>query len=50
MKYTSPTYKKEAIETSDIILLSLGNGVTLTEKGGNTAQVGTSALDILGIR
>ncbi len=50
MKYINPTYKREEIETSDIILVSLGNGVTLTEKDENTAQVGASALDILGLR
>jgi len=50
MKYIKPTYKKEEIETSDIILMSLGKGVTLTEKDENTAQVGASVLDILGLR
>ena len=50
MKYTAPTYKKETIETNDIILESLGGGATLTEKDASTAQVGASVLDILGLR
>lgn len=49
MKYINPTYKREEIETSDIILTSLGEGATLTEKDENTAQVGVSVLDILGL-
>lgn len=48
MKYIKPTYKKEEIETSDIILASLEAGATLTEKGENNAQVGASVLDVLG--
>ncbi len=50
MKYINPTYLKETIETSDIILVSLGVGATLTEKDASTAQVGASVLDILGLR
>ena len=52
MRYTKPTYKNEALETSDVILASidLGGGVILTEKADGTAQVGASALDVLGLR
>lgn len=55
MKYIKPNYENELVNTSDIVLASsgivdLGNGVTLTEKDENTAQVGASALDILGLR
>ena len=52
MKYTKPTYKNEVLETSDIILASidLGEGVTLTETAEGGAQVGASALDVLGLR
>lgn len=52
MKYIKPTYENEVIESSDIILASfdLGGGVTLIDKGDGGAQVGASALDILGLR
>ena len=53
MKYIKPIYEAESICTSDIILASaidLGNGATLTEVAEGTAQVGASALDILGLR
>ncbi len=50
MKYINPTYKREEIETSDIILVSLGDGATLTEKDEKTAQVSISANSILGLR
>ena len=52
MRYTKPTYKNEALETSDVILASidLGGGVTLTETAEGGAQVGASALDVLGLR
>ena len=52
MKYIKPTYKNERFETSDVILASinLGDGVTLTETAEGGAQVGASALDILGWR
>ena len=52
MKYIKPTYKNERFETSDVILASiyLGNGVILTETAEGGAQVGASALDILGLR
>ena len=55
MKYIAPTYNKETVETEDIILASsgvidLGNGATLTETAEGTAQVGASALDVLGLR
>ena len=51
MKYTKPTYKNETLETSDVILASidLGGGVTLIETADG-AQVGASALDVLGLR
>ena len=53
MKYVKPIYESEIVNTSDIILASvvdLGNGATLTETAEGTAQVGASALDILGLR
>ena len=52
MNYIKPTYKNEAIESSDVILvsISLGGGVTLTEKGEGSAQVEVNANDILGLR
>ncbi len=52
MKYIKPMYEKDIVSTSDIILASvdLGNGVTLTQINEGTAQVGASALDVLGLR
>lgn len=52
MKYIKPTYKNEAIESIDVILVSidLGGGVFLAEKSDGVAQVGASALDVLGLR
>ena len=53
MKYTKPTYEKDIVSTSDIILASVvnfGNGATLTQINEATAQVGASALDVLGLR
>ncbi len=55
MKYTTPTYNKETIETEDIILASsgvidLGNGTSLTETADGNANVLASVLDILGLR
>ncbi len=52
MKYTKPTYMNEAIESSDVILpsIDLGGGVTLVENADGGAQVGASALDVLGLR
>ena len=55
MKYIKPNYTKEVIETNDIVLTSpetivLGEGMTLTEKDNGGAQVGASAMDILGFR
>ena len=55
MKYATPTYNKETIETEDIILASsgvidLGNGATLTETAEGTANVSASVLDVLGLR
>lgn len=55
MKYTTPTYNKETIETEDIILASsgvidLGNGTSLTETAEGNAKVSASVLDVLGLR
>ena len=55
MRYKTPNYEKELIETSDVILASdgivdLGDGVTLVDVGDGNAQVGASAYDVLGIR
>ena len=50
MKYTSPEYKKEIIETSDVMTVSLGDGITLTETAEGNAKVSASVLDILGLR
>ena len=52
MKYIKPTYENESLETKDVILASviLDGGATLVEKDSNSAQVGASALDVLGLR
>ena len=50
MKYKIPEYKKEHIETSDIMTVSLGDGVTLTETAEGNAKVSASVLDVLGLR
>ena len=50
MKYIKPTYKNESLETEDIMTLSLGNGVSLTETAEGNAQVSASVLDVLGLR
>ena len=53
MRYFKPEYLKEAVETNDVILASaidLGNGVTLTQIDEGAAQVGASAMDVLGLR
>ena len=50
MKYSNPVYEKETVETNDIMLLSLGNGVSLTETAEGNAQVSASVLDVLGLR
>ena len=52
MKYIKPTYKNESLETQDVILASilLDGGATLVEIDKSSAQVGASALDILGLR
>ena len=50
MKYLKPVYEKETVETEDIMLLSLGNGVSLTETAEGNAQVSASVLDVLGLR
>ena len=50
MRYTKPVYEKETVETEDIMLLSLGNGVSLTETAEGNAQVSASVLDVLGLR
>lgn len=49
MKYIKPTYKNETVETKDIVLASLGEGVSLVEKDESSAQVSASVLDILGL-
>ena len=51
MKYTKPVYETEKIETEeDIMTLSLGDGVTLTETAEGNAKVSASVLDVLGLR
>lgn len=52
MKYVKPAYKNESLETEDVILASLllDGGATLIEIDKGSAQVGASALDILGLR
>lgn len=52
MRYIKPSYNNEAIESKDIVLASiiLEGGATLIEKDDGTAQVGASALDVLGLR
>ena len=55
MRYIKPNYEREAVETADILVTSpgvvdLGGGATLTEVNESTAQVGASALDVLGLR
>ena len=50
MRYTKPVYEKETVETEYIMLLSLGNGVSLTETAEGNAQVSASVLDVLGLR
>lgn len=53
MKYVKPNYEAENISTNDIILaspISLNGGATLTERDEESAKVGASALDILGLR
>ena len=52
MKYIKPSYKNESLETQDVILSSvlLDGGATLVEKDSYSAQVGASALDVLGLR
>ena len=52
MKYIKPTYKNESLETEDVILASLQieGGATLVEIDSESAQVGASALDVLGLR
>ena len=50
MKYTKPAYKTEKIETEDIMTLSLGDGVTLTETAEGNAKVSARVLDVLGLR
>lgn len=49
MKYIKPTYTKEMISTSDIILASMENGTRLTEtKEKDMAQIITDISYILG--
>ena len=50
MNYIKPTYNKENVETNDIMLVSLGDGVTLTETAEGNAKVSASVLDVLGLR
>ena len=53
MRYLKPEYSNEEIESKDVILASgvdLGNGATLTQINEAAAQVGASALDVLGLR
>lgn len=53
MIYSKPKYLKEVFETKDVLLASgidLGNGTTLIQINEETAQVGASALDVLGLR
>ena len=50
MRYIKPNYETEVIETSDIMLVSLGDGVTLTETAEGNANVSASVLDVLGLR
>lgn len=56
MKYIKPNYEKERVETNDILstssggIVDFGNGAILTETSESTAQVGASALDVLGLR
>ena len=53
MKYIKPSYENEAVNTSDVIMASaivLEGGATLTETAEGAAQVGASALDVLGLR
>lgn len=40
----------ESVETEDILLISLGNGVSLTETAEGNANVSASVLDVLGLR
>lgn len=50
MEYIKPTYEVEAVETNDIIMISLGDGVVLTEKNETSAEVSASLYSILGLR
>ena len=50
MNYIRPTYDVQIVETIDIMTLSLGNGVSLTETAEGNAQVSSSVLDVLGLR
>ena len=51
MKYIKPTYQKEKLETSDIILVSVINGTTVAEgKDENSGVVSTDMSYILGFR
>ena len=50
MKYIKPNYSREFVETQDIMSISLGNNVSLTETADGNAQVSSSVLDVLGLR
>ena len=50
MKYIKPTYNSEIVESNDIMLVALGDGITLTETADGNAKVSASILDVLGLR
>ena len=50
MNYIKPTYNNEIVESNDIMLVSLGDGITLTETAEGNAKVSASVLDVLGLR
>ena len=50
MNYIRPTYDVQIVETNDIMLVSLGDGITLTETADGNAKVSASVLDVLGLR
>ena len=50
MNYIRPTYDVQIVETGNIMLVSLGDGITLTETAEGNAKVSASVLDVLGLR
>lgn len=51
MKYVTPKYTNEIIESTDVILTSIDlGGATLTQIDSTTAKVSASVSDILGLR